>query len=80
MPIGDIDDTDRQIMKYRALGYSQTEIAARIGVTQSAVSQRIQKIRRVAGESSDEEDTFWKLLIGLGALYLLAKALDNRNT
>lgn len=79
MPIGDIDDTDRQIMKYRALGFSQTEIAARMGVTQSAVSQRIQKIRRVAGESSDAEDAFWKLVIGLGALYVLGKLLDNRN-
>lgn len=73
MTAGDINETDRQIMKLRALGYSQAEIAQRLGVTQSAVSQRIQKIRRVADESDDAESAFWTLLIGLGALYLLSR-------
>jgi DNA-directed RNA polymerase specialized sigma24 family protein len=79
MPSSDITETDRQIMRLRALGYSQVEIAGRLGVTQSAVSQRIRKIRRAADASPEDADaTFWKLLIGLGAVYLLSKLMDNR--
>ena len=75
MRLPDINEYDRQIMKMRALGYSQEEIAERIGVTQSAVSQRMQKIRRQA-ESKDVDKAFWDLVIGLGAAYLIAKLID----
>jgi DNA-directed RNA polymerase specialized sigma24 family protein len=79
MSAENITEVDRRIMKLRALGYSQAEIAAKLGVTQSAVSQRIQKIRRTADQSQDAESAFWTLLVGLGALYLLSRVLDNRN-
>ena len=36
-----MDQTSGQVMKMRALGYSQQEIANVLGTTQSAVSQRI---------------------------------------
>jgi transcriptional regulator len=78
MPIPNVDEYDRQIMKMRAVGYSQAEIANSLGISQSAVSQRIQKIRRQA-ESQDVDKAFWELLLGLGAIYLISKLLDAGN-
>ena len=66
-----MDTNTAQIMKMRALGYSQSEIAHTLGKTQSAVSQRIKTIRKQAGTSDNFEDVFWKLLIAAGGTYLL---------
>lgn len=66
-----------QIMKMRALGYSQAEIAQSLGTTQSAVSQRIRTIRRNANSSENFEDAFWKLLIAAGGTYVLLKLLED---
>jgi DNA-directed RNA polymerase specialized sigma24 family protein len=72
-----LPETDEgKVMKMRALGYSQEEIADRLGVSQSAISQRIQKIRRRARETENDDQLFWELLIGLGAAYLLKKLLE----
>jgi len=71
-----MDTTGAQIMKMRALGYSQNEIAHTLGKTQSAVSQRIRTIRKQADSSDNLEDAFWKLLIAAGGTYLLLKLFD----
>ena len=63
-------------MQMRALGYSQKEIAGRLGITQSAVSQRLSNIRDMAKQSNNDDHAFWELLLGLGAVYLLAKVLE----
>lgn len=65
-----------ELMKLRALGYKQKEIADRLGITQSAVSRRIDIIRREAQKTNNDNDAFWKLLVGLGAVYLLAKVFE----
>ncbi len=65
-----------QIMKMRALGYSQSEIAHSLGKSQSAVSQRIKTIRKQAKSSENFEDAFWRLLIAAGGTYLLMKLFD----
>jgi len=72
-----MDNAAAQIMKMRALGYSQKEIAQNLGTSQSAVSQRIRTIRRSARSSENFEDAFWKLLIAAGGTYVLLKLLDN---
>lgn len=77
MPLAAIETFEGQIMKMRALGYSQEEIARQLGITQSAVSQRIQGIRKKAQEMGNDEKAFWGLLLGLGAAYLLSKLLED---
>ena len=64
-----------ELMKMRALGYSQKEIADALGISQPAVSQRITTIRKRAKKQKNNDDAFWELLLGVGALYLLGKAL-----
>lgn len=71
-----ITTTEGGIMKLRALGYSQNEIAARLGITQSAVSQRLGLMRRRA-ESEDVDRLFWSLLLGAGAAWLFVKLLES---
>lgn len=68
--------TEGEIMKLRALGYSQNEISNRLGITQSAVSQRLGLIRRRA-ESEDMDRLFWSLLLGAGAAWLFIKLLES---
>jgi hypothetical protein len=75
-----IDDLDRRIMQLRALGYHQNIIASQLGISQSAVSQRIEKIRQIT-EGTNKEDAeklFWTLLLGAGAIYLIGKALEKK--
>jgi len=63
-------------MKMRALGFSQNEIASNLGMTQSAVSQRIKTIRKHVDNSNNIEDDFWKLLVAAGGTILLLKLFD----
>jgi predicted transcriptional regulator len=77
MPLAAIETFEGKIMKMRALGYSQEEIAREMGITQSAVSQRIQGIRKKAQELGSDDKAFWGLLLGLGAAYLLSKVLED---
>lgn len=65
-------------MKMRALGYSQKEIAENLGITQSAVSRRINTIRKQT-QNKNTDNAFWELLLGVGAVYLLAKILEGVN-
>lgn len=65
-----------QLMKMRALGYSQKEIADRLEITQSAVSQRFSTIRKQARKKNNDDNAFWELLLGIGAVYLLAKMFE----
>jgi len=71
-----MDQKSAQIMKMRALGYSQKEIAVELKMTQPAVSQRISTIRKKVQSGDNFEDTFWKLLIAAGGTYLLLKLFD----
>lgn len=76
--IQNIDDLDRQIMQMRALGFHQDEIARKLQMSQSAISQRIEKIRNQTQGISDTEKLFWTLLVGAGAIYLLSKIFNER--
>ncbi len=73
-----IDDIDRRIMQLRALGMHQEEIARSLGISQSAVSQRIEKIRQQTQGVTDAEKVFWTILLGAGAIYLLQNLLKKR--
>jgi len=65
-----------KLMQLRALGYSQEEIAQQLGITQSAVSQRLSNIRNLAEQKQSDDKAFWELLLGMGAVYLLGKILE----
>lgn len=65
-------------MKLRALGYSQKEIAERLGISQPAVSQRIDTIRKKAQTSKNDDSAFWQLLLGLGALAIILELTKGR--
>ena len=70
-----MDDISRKIMQMRAVGLSQSEIAWRLNISQSAVSQRIEQIRKEASKFNDMEQAFWKLILGAASVYLIAKIL-----
>jgi len=75
MALGRLLTQEGQLMKMRALGYSQKEIADELGISQPAVSQRIDVIRKLSQKNKNEDNAFWELLLGVGALYLLSKVL-----
>ena len=64
---------DGEIMKLRALGYSQSEIAEKLNISQPAVSQRMSTIRNRSKAGTDDDTTFWELFMGIGTTYLLKK-------
>lgn len=68
--------TDGQIMKLRALGYSQNEIAKRLKISQSAVSQRFNTIRKRSIIRKNDDVAFWELFMGIGAAKLLEMLFD----
>lgn len=71
-----LETQDGQIMKLRALGYSQAEIAEQLGITQSAISQRLTNIREKARTMQNDDKAFWYLLFGIGGAILLGKLLE----
>jgi DNA-binding CsgD family transcriptional regulator len=71
-----LETQDGQIMKLRALGYSQAEIAEQLGITQSAISQRLTNIREKAKTMQNDDKAFWYLLFGIGGAILLGKLLE----
>ena len=68
---------DGKIMKMRALGYHQAEIAKIFNVSQSAVSQRIRTIRNRSRVGNNDDVAFWELFMGVGASRLLEKLFDD---
>lgn len=40
------DDTDKLILRYLSEGYTQREIATKIGITQAAISLRLTKLKK----------------------------------
>lgn len=71
---------DRQraadVARLRALGYSQTDIAHQLGISQQTVSRYQKGINQAAGESNDAQEFLMALLIvglGVGATIALAK-------
>ncbi len=78
MALAKLITQEGQLMKMRALGYSQEEIASRLKISQSAVSQRIQTIRKRTRRTKNDDNAFWELLVGAGAAILLLKLLEGR--
>jgi len=70
-----IDETDKKIMQLRALSYSQNSIAKKLRISQSAVSQRINKIRNLTKSNKNPENVFWNLMLGDGPMHLIKYAL-----
>lgn len=68
-----------EIVKMRGLGYSQSEIARQLGVSQGAVQYQLAKINERAQKEGIDK-TFLALLIGaglgIGAGLLLARLLE----
>jgi transcriptional regulator len=71
------DELDRNIMKLRALGFKQEEIALHLNISQASVSQRLEEINIKARKSGNFEKFFWEVLLG-GSLTLLGMALSKR--
>ena len=67
---------DGKIMQMRAMGFSQTEIAQKMNVSQAAISQRMSTIRRRAKAGKDDDVAFWEMLMGIGAARLLQKLFE----
>lgn len=65
-------------MQLRAMGYDQNYIASMLGLSQSAISQRLHKIRDVTEGAKDPEKLFWTLLLGAGAIYVLSRLLKKQ--
>lgn len=70
------DEIDRKIMHLRALCYDQESIAEKLKMSQSAVSQRIHKIRSQTKNVKDIDGLFWRILLGDGTMHLLKRALQ----
>ena len=66
-----IDDTGREIMKLKALGYRQESIAKIFHMSQSSVSQRMDGIRKLTKGVKDTDKLFWRLILGDNAISLL---------
>jgi len=74
-----VDEKDRRIMQFRALGFKQEEIATQLGISQATVSQRLEEINKKARESSDPEKFFWGILLGAALVaigVMLAKKVE----
>ena len=69
------------IVKLRGLGFSQTDIANRLGVKQSAIQYQLARINKRA-RNEGIEDVFLALIVGAGlgiaAGIILEKLLENK--
>ncbi len=66
-----IGDVDREIVKRRALGYKQAQIAKDLGISQATVSLRLEAINKRAQATENKNELFWTLVIDPAALSLL---------
>ena len=73
-----------EIAKLRALGFSQKEIAERLGVSQTTVAYHLKKLKDMA-QKRGEDETFSIIIaaligLGSGALlgYLLSQLLSKK--
>ena len=70
-----------RIVKMRGLGYSQSEIAKELNVSQSAIQYQLKRIKKRA-QKEGEDDTLLALLVGAGlgisAGLLLAKLFEKK--
>jgi transcriptional regulator with XRE-family HTH domain len=64
-----------EIVKLRGLGYTQEEIANRLGVTSATISYQLKRINKVAREEGDN-DALITFLFGAGVGFLLAGLLS----
>lgn len=65
-----------EIMKLKALGYSNQEIADMIGCSVPAISYHLKQIREKIDDKEDADDLFWGLvaiLAGVGLLELMRR-------
>ncbi|RKY39515.1 MAG: hypothetical protein DRP85_09785 [Candidatus Makaraimicrobium thalassicum] len=65
-----------EIMKMKALGYSNQEIGDKIGCSVPTISYHLKQIRERAERESDGDDLFWGLvaiLAGMGVLELMRR-------
>lgn len=73
-------DEIRQIIQMRGLGYSQQEIADHLGISRKTVENHLSRLREQAEEAEEDDGLdklFWGILVGAGALALLAALLNN---
>lgn len=63
-------------MQMRALGYSQKEIGKKLKISQPAVSQRLDTIRKRSKRLKNDDVAFWELFMGIGAAHLLEKLFE----
>jgi len=65
-----------EIMKMKALGYGNQEIADRIGCSVPTVGYHLKQVRERAESEGDSDDLFWGLvaiLAGIGVLELMRR-------
>ena len=82
MTVKRLNDRDiAEIVKLRGLGFSQTDIADRLGVKQSAIQYQLARINERA-RTEGIEDVFLALIVGAGlgiaAGIILDKLLENK--
>lgn len=69
-----------EIVKLRGLGYSQKEIAVRLGVSPATISYQLNRINKIAKRDGDD-NTLLAFLFGAGLTLLVASILksDGKN-
>ena len=68
-----------EIIKYRGLGYSQKEIADRLGVSPATISYQLNRINKIARKDGDD-NAFMAFIFGAGLGLLLAGILSSKET
>ncbi len=69
----------RQISQYRGLGFSQEDIAVRLGLSQQTVSRYLSGLREQAERSDNTDQFFLGLIIGGITAALLIGLLSSRS-
>jgi len=65
-----------EIVKLRGLGYSQKEIAERLGVSPATISYQLNRINEIAKRDGDD-NTLLAFLFGAGLGLLVASILNS---